>query len=163
MECIVARILVSTLQSKLQPNLKTGEIECDETFVGGLNKNRHYDKKVHNSQGRSFKDKIPVQGMLQRNGKLNAFVVANTQASSLVPNLLKYVGLNSTIYSDEWHGYKDLGEHFKEHYFIEHCEDNKRDNEETRKHFKNIYEAIGLLMDRTKPTKVGFITDNNKQ
>ena len=60
---------------------------------------------------------------------------------------------------------KDMAQRLSEleHYFIEHCEDNKRDNEETRSHLKNIYEAIGLLMDRTKPTKIGFITDSDKQ
>lgn len=60
---------------------------------------------------------------------------------------------------------KDMAQRLSEleHYFIEHCEDNKRDNEETRRHLKNIYEAIGLLMDRTKPTKIGFIIDNDKQ
>ena len=35
------------------------EIELDETFVGGKNKNCHWDTKVKNSQGRSFKDKVP--------------------------------------------------------------------------------------------------------
>ncbi|MBQ7125548.1 ORF6N domain-containing protein [bacterium] len=59
---------------------------------------------------------------------------------------------------------KDMAQRLSEleHYFIEHCEDNKRDNEETRRHLKNIYEAIGLLMDRTKPTKIGFVTDNKQ-
>ena len=45
-----------------------GEVEIDETFVGGKNKNRHKDKKVEKCQGRSFKDKVPVFGMLERNG-----------------------------------------------------------------------------------------------
>jgi hypothetical protein len=49
-----------------------------------------------------------------------------------------------------------------EHYFIEHCEDNRRDSEETKQHLSKIYEAIGLLMDRTKATKVGFITEDEK-
>ena len=38
----------------------SGEVECDETFVGGKNKNRHWDKKVKNARGRSFIDKTPV-------------------------------------------------------------------------------------------------------
>lgn len=36
-----------------------------------------------------------------------------------------------------------------ENYFIEHCKDNKTD-------MREIYEAIDLLMDRTKPAKIGF-------
>ena len=42
-----------------------------------------------------------------------------------------------------------------EHYFIEHCKDNKQD-------MQKLYQAIGLLMDRTKPTKIGFVTDDKK-
>ena len=32
----------------------------------GKNKNRHKDKKVEKCQGRSFKDKVPVFGILER-------------------------------------------------------------------------------------------------
>lgn len=46
-------------------------VEADETFVGGKNKNRHADKKVKNSQGRSFKDKTLVLGLLERGKVLN--------------------------------------------------------------------------------------------
>ena len=60
-----------------------GEVELDETFVGGKNKNRHKNKMVKNSQGRSFKDKVPVMGMLQRGGKLVCEVVCNTSYKSL--------------------------------------------------------------------------------
>lgn len=41
------------------PNLDN-EVEIDETFIGGKNKNRHTDKKVENSQDRSVKDKAPI-------------------------------------------------------------------------------------------------------
>jgi len=50
----------------------TGEVEINKTYVGGKNKNRHESKKVKNSQGRSTKDKTPVVGMIQREGKLIA-------------------------------------------------------------------------------------------
>ena len=46
------------------------EVEADETFVGGKNKNRHKDKKVKKCQGRSFKDKTPVLGMVERKGEV---------------------------------------------------------------------------------------------
>jgi hypothetical protein len=49
------------------------EIELDETFVGG--KNRHRDKKYSYACGRSFRDKTPVLGMVERKGMVRAFVV----------------------------------------------------------------------------------------
>lgn len=52
-----------------------GEVELDETFVGGKNKNRHKNKKVKKCQGRSFKDKTPVLGMLERGGNVVCRVV----------------------------------------------------------------------------------------
>ncbi len=47
---------------------------------------------------------------------------------------------------------KDLTKRFQEleQYFINYCKDNEKDKQQ-------IYEAIDLLMDRTKPSKVGFI------
>ena len=80
----------------------SGEVEIDETFVGGKNKNRPADKKVKNSQGRSFKDKVPVFGMLQRNGNMVAKVVDNTKSSTLEPYIKNYVKEESVIYTDGW-------------------------------------------------------------
>ena len=80
----------------------TGTVEIDETFIGGKNKNRHRDKKVKNNQGRSYKDKIPVFGMLQRNGKTIAKVVSDTKVRSLLPLIYTYIQLGSNLYSDEW-------------------------------------------------------------
>lgn len=79
-----------------------GDVEIDETFVGGKNKNRHKDKKVEKCQGRSFKDKVPVFGILQRGGNMIAKVVTNTQAKTLAPYISDYVNENSVIYTDGW-------------------------------------------------------------
>lgn len=50
--------------------------------------------------------------------------------------------------------HKDLEQRISdlEHYFMEHSRDYKED-------MKDIYQAIDLLMDRTKPAKVGFVKD----
>ena len=50
--------------------------------------------------------------------------------------------------------HKDLTKRFAEleQYFIQYCKDNEQDKQK-------IYEAIDLLMDRTKSAKIGFKTD----
>lgn len=91
----------------------SGEVEIDETFVGGKNKNRHKDKKVEKCQGRSFKDKVPVFGILERGGKLIAKVVPNTQAKTLVPIIKEYVKEESVVYTDGWE-YTGLHGHYEQ-------------------------------------------------
>ena len=80
----------------------SGTVEIDETFVGGKNKNRHRDKKVEKCQGRSFKDKVPVFGILERGGKVVAKVVPNTQAKTLIPIIREYVRKDSIVNTDGW-------------------------------------------------------------
>jgi hypothetical protein len=84
----------------------SGTVELDETFVGGRNKNRHRNKKVPKSQGRSFKDKTPILGMVERGGLVRALVVPNTRASSLTSPILENVDRKATLYTDEWEGYR---------------------------------------------------------
>ena len=96
----------------------TGEIEVNETYVGGKNKNRHAHKKVKHSQGRSTKDKAPVFGMVQRGGKLNANLVTDVGARILTSHIVA-CAKDATIYSDEWLGYKGL-KYIYDHQFIKH-------------------------------------------
>ena len=92
-----------------------GVVEVDETFVGGKNKNRHYNKKVKNSQGRSFKDKTPVLGMMQRDGKVKTVVIPNTQGDIIQPILQQVVKEGSTVITDEWMAYKGLDKQYTHH------------------------------------------------
>jgi len=83
----------------------TGEVEIDETYVGGKNKNRHESKKVKNSQGRSPKDKTPVVGMVQREGKLIAKKVIDVKEGTITEIVAKNIDLNAKVYTDEYRGY----------------------------------------------------------
>ena len=62
-------------------------VKIDETFIGGRNKNRHWDKKVPNSQGRSCEDKSPVLVITERGGNAIAQVVQNVKKETLEPIL----------------------------------------------------------------------------
>lgn len=91
----------------------SAEVEIDETFVGGKNKNRHKDKKVEKCQGRSFKDKVPVFGMYQRGGNIVAKVVPDTKAKTLTPLLEQYVSTESRVFTDGWE-YGDIDSRYEQ-------------------------------------------------
>lgn len=96
-----------------------GIVEADETYVGGKNPNRHYNKKVKNAQGRSCIDKVPVFGLVERGGKVMARVVSSVKAEVLQPIISRTVDLFSTIYTDEWGAYNGLGLFF-DHAIVNH-------------------------------------------
>jgi len=94
-------------------------IEIDETFIGGKNKNRHQNKKILRCQGRSWTDKTPVLGILERGGNLITQVVSNTQKRTLEPVIENHVKKYSNVYTDEWFAYQDLGKWYN-HKIVNH-------------------------------------------
>jgi hypothetical protein len=53
----------------------SGEIEAGETFIGGLARNTHADKKARKITGMGGKGKTIVMGILERGGKVRASAV----------------------------------------------------------------------------------------
>lgn len=98
-----------------------GETKCDETFVGGKNKNRHKNKKVKNAQGRSTKDKTPVFGVLN-NGKVLMKVIPDTTKETLQGLIDNVVEKGSIITTDDWTGYVDVQNDY-EHKVISHTKE----------------------------------------
>ena len=96
-------------------------VEADETFIGGLEKNKHADKKTEGTQGRSCKTKTPVFGMVEREGKLVAKKVASTAAVHLTPKMVEHIKSGVTLYTDEWIGYNNIGILYN-HLFVNHSE-----------------------------------------
>ena len=67
-----------------------GEVELDETYVGGKAINMHASKRAKLS-GRGIADKTPVFGAVERKGNVKAVVVRNVDRGTLMPHIQKNV------------------------------------------------------------------------
>jgi len=97
-------------------------VECDETYLGGVEKNKHESKKTDGTQGRSTKTKSAIFGMIQRNDRVVAMTVENTKAETLMPIIKQFVAQNTIIYTDESTSYSKLNNLNYSHSFVRHHE-----------------------------------------
>ena len=57
-----------------------GNVEIDETFIGGLARNMHRADKARKIHGTGGAGKVAVMGLLERHGEVRTMVVSNTKA-----------------------------------------------------------------------------------
>ncbi len=100
----------------IQPQEKLGGIvEMDETYIGGKDHNRHWDKKQHNA-----KDKVPIVGAVQRKGSVVTRVLEKVNTLDVINFLHEAVSDKvSLLATDAWRGYEELG-HLCPHAAIDH-------------------------------------------
>jgi transposase-like protein len=100
-----------------------GEVEVDETFIGGKSRNMHKDRRERALEGKGGGKvgKVGVQGFLVRGGKIRAQVIEDTKLVRLIPNVEKHVDEGSTVYTDECHSYRGLQANY-DHQVINHLE-----------------------------------------
>src|SRR3989304_9455277 len=89
-----------------------GEIEVDESYFGA--------KRVRGKRGRGAKGKVPVVGLLKRNGKVFTQIIENCKRRELMPVIKGKVIEESTIYTDGWKSYDGLVLNGYKHYRIHH-------------------------------------------
>ena len=80
-----------------------GEVEVDETYLGGKARNMHKDRKARvQTEGRNTGDKAIVLGMLERGKTVRAIVVPDRKKATMQPIVGANVEPGTQVYSDEF-------------------------------------------------------------
>lgn len=85
-----------------------GEIETDETFIGGAAKNMHKKVRELKIKGRGPSTKTAIHGLLERGGEVRCEVVVNTKKPTLQQRVRENVELGAAVYSDSLRSYDGL-------------------------------------------------------
>jgi transposase-like protein len=97
-----------------------GEVEVDETFIGGKARNMHKAKRERVITGTGGKDKTVVLGMVERDGNVRAMVVDNRRKSELQRQVREHVEAGAAIFTDELKSYEGLEDDYQ-HAVINHA------------------------------------------
>src|SRR6185437_3671252 len=98
-----------------------GQVEVDETFIGGKSRNMHKDVRERKITGTGGKDKTLVMGLLERKGHVRATVVTTRKRSELHGLVQKHVEPGAEVFTDALKSYNKLGDEYL-HQFIDHAE-----------------------------------------
>ncbi len=123
-----------------------GEVEVDETYIGGKDANRHWNKKAHVTGGH---DKMTVVGAIARKGNVVCKMIEEADKYTLDQFVRKSVSEKvSLVSTDEWPGYGNLAKVFP-HETVRH---NKREYLRGNVHTNNLDPFWSLLKRGVKGT-----------
>jgi len=99
----------------------SGEIEIDETFIGGKARNMHKSVRERRIKGTGGSGKVAVMGLLDRHGEVRAKVIPNTKRTTLHEEVRSNVESGSEVFTDALRSYDGLSPEYV-HQVIDHAE-----------------------------------------
>jgi len=105
-------------------NKLSGQVEADETYIGGKARNMHRAKRERVITGTGGKDKAAVMGILERGnktvgGKVRTTVVDNVKKGTLQAEVREHVLAGSALFTDALKSYNGLNEF--QHEVVDHA------------------------------------------
>jgi transposase-like protein len=97
-----------------------GEVEVDESFIGGKARNMHLSERKRRITGTGTKDKTAVMGILERGGRVRTTVVPNRKKHALQNEVRKHVEAGAALYSDALRSYEGLAGEYA-HKVVDHA------------------------------------------
>ncbi len=85
-----------------------GQVEIDETFIGGKSRNMHKSIREQKISGTGGKDKAMVVGVLQRGGNVRATVTDSRKRNPLQAHVREHVEPGAEIFTDALKSYEGL-------------------------------------------------------
>jgi transposase-like protein len=132
----------------------SGEVEADETFIGGLAKNIHKDRRERTIKGTGGSGKEAVLGIVERGtenttSRIKASHVRNVRGKTLKPEVRANVEPGATVYTDALKSYLGLSDAYT-HETVDHAIEFVRGNV----HTNNVENFWSLLKRTLKGTYV---------
>ncbi len=119
----------------------SGEVEADETFIGGKDKNKHIERRRGNWG--PMVGKVAVMGLLERHGEVRARMVPSRHKPVLQAEVRRHVVPGSILYTDALLSYKGLEAEYV-HEVIDHSEAYVRDRVHTNgiENFWSLFKRV---------------------
>lgn len=121
-----------------------GDVEVDETYIGGLARNMHVSKRKRLGTGGA--GKVAVMGLLERHGEVRTMVIADTVQETMESHIGKHVESGASVHTDGHGGYAGLGRQYV-HNVINHAEEYVRGNVHTNG-IENFLESAQTVYQR---------------
>src|SRR4051812_35222921 len=98
-----------------------GEVEVDETYVGGKARNMHKSARERKAVEGWGTGKAIAFGMRERDGKVRATVVSDTRQHTVHGQIDRHIERGATLYTDAHSSYKGLDDVYA-HRVVDHAE-----------------------------------------